>query len=148
MYPGLTDGHGHLIGIGLREMTLNLEGTKSIKDLQDKLHQAVNDAPGDETLYGRGSLYGRGWIETHWPEERFPTRQDLDAVAPDRPIILERSDGHAYVVNSVVLDRAGITGSTADPFGGAINKDAQDQRRRTLCVQRVDEYTLHVCRSK
>jgi len=50
MYPGLTDGHGHLIGIGLREMTLNLEGTKSIKDLQDKLQQAVNDAPGDETL--------------------------------------------------------------------------------------------------
>ena len=121
MYPGLTDGHGHLIGIGLREITLNLEGTKSIKDLQNKLQQAVNDAPGDETLYGRG------WIETHWPEERFPTRQDLDAVAPDRPIILERSDGHAYVVNSVVLDRAGITGSTADPFGGAINKDAQGQ---------------------
>jgi len=77
---GLTDGHGHLIGIGLREMTLNLEGTKSITDLQDKLRQAVEDTPGNETLYGRG------WIETHWPEGRFPTRQDLDAVAPDRPI--------------------------------------------------------------
>lgn len=119
LYPGLTDGHGHLIGIGLREMTLNLEGTKSIIDLQDKLRQAVEHTPGNETLYGRG------WIETHWPESRFPTRQDLDAVAPDRPIILERSDGHAYVVNSVVLERAGITGATADPFGGAINKDDQ-----------------------
>lgn len=120
-YPGLTDAHGHLIGIGLREMTLNLEGTASIKDLQYKLRTAVADASPGETIYGRG------WIETHWPEGRFPTRQDLDAVATDNPVILERADGHASVVNTRVLETAGITGETESPFGGAINLDADGQ---------------------
>ncbi len=121
LYPGLTDGHGHLIGIGLREMTLNLEGTTSITDLQEKLRKEIEANPGE------GTVFGRGWIETHWPEGRFPTRQDLDAIAPNRPVILERADGHAYVVNSVVLERANITAATQAPFGGAINKDANGQ---------------------
>jgi len=117
LYPGLTDGHGHLIGIGLREMTLNLEGTKSISDLQDKLATVNAETPGTDTLYGRG------WIETHWPDERFPTRQDIDAVINDRPVILERADGHAVIVNSRALELANVTASTESPFGGAINKD-------------------------
>jgi len=77
MYPGLTDGHGHLIGIGLREMTLNLEGTKSVKELQSRLADVVTTTPKGETIYGRG------WIETHWPEKRFPNRYDLDEVSPN-----------------------------------------------------------------
>lgn len=121
LYPGLTDGHGHLLGIGLREMTLNLEGTKSIADLQSKLEVAAASSPTTETLYGRG------WIETHWPENRFPTRQDLDAVISDRPVILERSDGHAVVINSKAQEMANITRDTAAPFGGAINKDESGQ---------------------
>lgn len=118
LYPGFTDGHGHLLGIGLREMTLNLEGTKSAKDLQDRLAAVVAETAAGETIYGRG------WIETHWPEGRFPNRADLDAVAPDNPVILERSDGHAFVVNSAALKAANITRATPDPFGGAINKDS------------------------
>ncbi len=117
-YPGFTDAHGHLIGIGLREMTLNLEGTKSISDLQTRVKTALADLPAGETLFGRG------WIETHWPEGRFPTRQDLDQISPDNPVILERSDGHASVVNSLALDKAKITKETEAPFGGAINVDA------------------------
>ncbi len=121
LYPGLTDGHAHLIGIGLREMTLNLEGTKSVADLQDRLRNYIDSSQ------GAGTVYGRGWIETHWPEKRFPTRFDLDAVSPERPVILERSDGHAIVVNSAALEIAGITPSTAAPFGGAINKSDDGQ---------------------
>ena len=118
MSAGLVDAHAHLIGIGLREMTLNLEGTSSVADLQDRIREAARGlAPGE-------TLYGRGWIETGWPEGRFPTRADLDAVVPDRPVVVERSDGHAYVVNSVALERAGITRDTAAPDGGAINLDA------------------------
>jgi predicted amidohydrolase YtcJ len=116
LYPGLTDGHGHLIGIGLREMTLNLEGTKSITELQARLRKAAEESDAE-------TLYGRGWIETHWPEKRFPTRQDLDAVVSDRPVILERADGHASVVNSRALELSKIDSKTKAPFGGAINKD-------------------------
>jgi len=116
MYPGLTDGHGHLIGIGLREMTLNLEGTKSVKDLKTRLASVVKDTPKGETIYGRG------WIETHWPEKRFPNRYDLDD--------LERADGHAVVVNSQALTAANITANTKAPYGGAINKNGKAEPRR------------------
>ena len=124
MYPGLTDGHGHLIGIGLREMTLNLEGTKSVKDLQSRLAFEVKNTPKGETIYGRG------WIETHWPEKRFPNRYDLDEVSPDNPVILERADGHAVVVNSLALAEANITANTKAPYGGAINKNGKAEPRR------------------
>ena len=124
MYPGLTDGHGHLIGIGLREMTLNLEGTKSVKDLKTRLASVVKDTPEGETIYGRG------WIETHWPEKRFPNRYDLDDVSPDNPVILERADGHAVVVNSQALTAANITANTKAPYGGAINKNGKAEPRR------------------
>ena len=120
-YPGFTDSHAHLLGIGLREMTLNLEGTKSIAELQARVKaEAAKTAKGQ-------TIYGRGWIETHWPEPRFPNRQDLDNAAPDNPIILIRSDGHAAVVNSVTLNSAGITSRTKAPFGGDILKDANGE---------------------
>jgi predicted amidohydrolase YtcJ len=111
-FPGLVDAHAHLMGIGFRELTLNLEGSASIVDLQARL-KAWNAAhPGTEPLSGRG------WIETHWPEARFPTRADLDAVVPDRPVVLGRSDGHALVANSRMLALAGVTRDTKDPAGG------------------------------
>ncbi len=117
-FPGFTDAHGHLLGIGLREMTLNLEGTISVKDLQSKLAKVVAETPEGQTIYGRG------WIETHWPEKRFPTRQDLDAITTTHPVILERADGHASVVNSLALEMTSITDKTENPFGGSINRDA------------------------
>jgi len=117
-YPGFTDAHGHLIGIGFREMTLNLEGTKSIEDLKKKLAAVVAETPEGETIYGRG------WIETHWPEGRFPNRNDLDNVTTEHRVILERADGHASVVNSLTLADSNISDETENPFGGAINRDA------------------------
>jgi predicted amidohydrolase YtcJ len=114
LYSGFVDSHAHLLGIGLREMRLNLEGTPSIKALAQTLADEVAKTPKGETIYGRG------WIETHWPEDRFPSRQDLDAVSPDNPVILQRADGHAMVVNSAALKAAGITKDTKPPFGGDI----------------------------
>ena len=117
-YPGFVDSHVHLTGVGLREMTLNLDQVKSVAELTAavKAWDAAN--PGKEPLTGRG------WIETHWPEKRFPTRADLDAVVADRPVVLERSDGHAVVLNSAALTLAGITKDTKDPSGGRIERDA------------------------
>jgi len=118
LYPGLTDAHAHLIGIGKREMELDLTSAQSVKGLQDLVRDVANDTPAGDTIYGDG------WIETHWPEGRFPTRQDLDAVTTSHPVILQRSDGHASVANSLALSRSGIDGQTEAPFGGAINLDA------------------------
>lgn len=116
--PGLNDAHVHLQGIGERELSFDLEGTKGIADLQAKLAARVAAAP------AKSWIVGRGWIETHWPERRFPTRADLDAVAPAHPVVLTRADGHAIVANSLALRLAGVDRSTPDPSGGEILRDA------------------------
>jgi predicted amidohydrolase YtcJ len=115
--PGMTDSHYHLFGVGQREMTLNLEGTTSLEDLLNKVRARVERAKPGEWITGRG------WIETHWKPPVFPTRQDLDRVAPDNPILLRRADGHASVANSVAFKLAGIDRNTVNPFGGEISKD-------------------------
>lgn len=120
-YPGFVDSHAHLAGIGFREMTLNLEGTASVEALVARLKAWAAANPGGEVISGVG------WIETHWPEKRFPTRADLDRAAPDRPVVLSRADGHAVVVNSAMLKLAGITAQTAAPAGGQILKDAKGE---------------------
>mgnify|MGYP003653239858 FL=1 len=118
MFPGFTDSHVHLRGVGERELTLNLEGTASVAELVTRLETELQDkAPGSV-------VFGRGWIETGWPEDRMPTAADLDAVSLDHKIILVRSDGHAMVVNSATLAAAGITKDTPDPDGGRIERNA------------------------
>ena len=117
--PGFTDSHQHLSGVGQREMTLNLEGTTSLEDFLAKVKARV-----DQTKPGEW-ITGRGWIETHWKPPVFPTRADLDSVAPNNPMILARADGHGSVANSAALNLAGITKDTPNPFGGEISKDKQ-----------------------
>jgi len=118
MYPGFIDSHAHLDGIGEREMTLNLEGVGSIEELVSIVEAAAVDTPAD------APIVGRGWIETGWPEGRFPSRADLDGAAPGRIVLLVRADGHALVASSAALEKAGVTAATADPAGGRIVKDA------------------------
>lgn len=116
-FPGFTDAHVHLTGVGMATMVLDLVGVQSIAALQERLRAYAAAHP-------EGAIVGRGWIETHWPERRFPTRADLDAVVGERPVLLERIDGHAAVVNSAALALAGIDANTADPDGGRIERDA------------------------
>ena len=117
--PGFTDSHQHLSGVGLREMTLNLEGTASLEDFLARVKARVDQArPGEWVT-------GRGWIETHWKPPVFPTRWDLDKVSPNNPVILGRADGHGSVTNSAALKLAKIEKTTPDPFGGEISKDKQ-----------------------
>jgi len=120
LFPGFTDAHAHIIGVGERERSLNLEGTASIEDLKARVAQAAADE-------SASIITGRGWIETHWPEGRFPTAADLDEVEAERPVILMRADGHALVANSAALQAAQITAATPDPEGGAILKDETGQ---------------------
>ncbi|MEL6319009.1 MAG: amidohydrolase family protein, partial [Pseudomonadota bacterium] len=118
LYPGFTDAHVHLVGIGMRELTLNLDAVGSIGELVGVVEAEVaKRGPGEP-------IVGRGWIETQWPEGRAPAAADIDPVSPDNPVILQRSDGHATLVNSAALAAAGIGADTPDPEGGAIERDA------------------------
>ena len=116
-FPGFVDAHVHLSEVGLQAMVLDLVGTASIAAMRQSLADYARTHP-------QGLIVGRGWIETHWPEARFPNRLDLDSVVSDRPVYLERIDGHAGVANSQALALAGITATTSDPSGGRIERDA------------------------
>jgi predicted amidohydrolase YtcJ len=117
--PGLTDSHCHIFGIGERELTLNLEGTNTLEDFLGKVKERVA-----KTERGKW-ITGRGWIETFWKPPQFPTRVDLDKIAPDNPVFLTRADGHASVANSAALRLAKIEKETPNPFGGEIMRDKQ-----------------------
>ena len=115
--PGLTDAHFHYYDWSLGLRRLRLSAATSIPDLRERLAQRVSETPP-----GRWIL-GQGWNETRWPDPRMPTRTDLDAVAPDHPVILWRNDLHLAAVNSLALQKAGITGDTPDPPEGLIDRD-------------------------
>jgi predicted amidohydrolase YtcJ len=119
MFPGMTDAHHHLSGVGFREMTLNLEGVTSLQDFLAKVKERVNQKQPGEWVTGRG------WIETFWTPPVFPTRWDLDKIAPNNPVFLDRADGHGAVANSAALKIAGVDKSSPSPFGGEISKDKE-----------------------
>jgi len=119
MLPGLIDAHGHVMGLGQAALQLDLVGTSSVEELQQRLRIYAAARPNDAWLLGRG------WNQELWTEKRFPTAADLDAVTRDRPIVLERVDGHAVVVNSAALKAAGISRTTMDPVGGKVERDGQ-----------------------
>jgi hypothetical protein len=98
-------------------MTLNLEGTSSLDDFLAKVKARVA-----QTKPGQW-VTGRGWIETSWKPQAFPTRQDLDKVSPEHPVYLTRADGHGAVANSAAIRLAGVTKDTPNPFGGEIMRD-------------------------
>ena len=114
--PGLTDSHCHIFGIGEREMQFNMEGINSLEDFRARVKDRF-----DKTSPGKW-IVGRGWIETFWKPPQFPTRQDLDRIAPKNPVFLTRADGHASIATSAALKIAGIDRKTPDPFGGQILK--------------------------
>jgi predicted amidohydrolase YtcJ len=117
--PGLTDSHCHIFGIGERELTLNLEGTNTLEEFLARVKERVEkNQPGKW-------ITGRGWIETFWKPPQFPTRADLDKIAPNNPVFLTRADGHAAIANTAALRIAKIEKETPNPFGGEILRDKQ-----------------------
>jgi predicted amidohydrolase YtcJ len=116
--PGLIDAHGHVFGLGEQLSQLDLTGSAS---LADALKAATDYAAAHPSLTW---LRGRGWNQEIWKLGRFPTAAELDAAAADRPVWLERVDGHAAWANTRAMQLAGITNSTPDPAGGKIMRDA------------------------
>jgi predicted amidohydrolase YtcJ len=115
LLPGLIDGHGHVIDLGFYALRLDVTGTQSLTEFQQRLRDYAAAHP--DTKW----ILGGGWNQELWPVKKFPTTADLDAVVSDRPVVLERVDGHAIVANSAALKAAGVTAATAAPAGGEIH---------------------------
>ena len=98
--PGLIDAHGHLMNLGFALLRANLVGAASQAEVIERLQAYAATIPADAWLIGRG------WDQNDWPEKNFPTAADLDAAFPDRPVWLERVDGHAGWGNSAAIRAA------------------------------------------
>jgi len=114
LLPGLIDAHGHVLGLGFSALQLDLVGTSSLDDLKQRLKAYAAAHPDARWIQGRG------WNQELWPQKNFPTAADLDSVVSDRPVVLERVDGHAIVVNGAAMKAAGVTAQTPAPPGGRI----------------------------
>src|SRR6186997_1321433 len=122
LVPGLNDAHAHIWKIGhLLTTMLDLRGVEGIDDLTGRVRGFGRRLP--EGAW----LLGRGYNEAAMIERRPPTLVDLDRAAPDRPVVLTRTCGHIYAVNSRALAAAGIGPETASPVGGIVERDAAGQ---------------------
>lgn len=116
MIPGLIDAHGHVMGLGMGAIQLDLSDTNSLAEAQQRIrdYAAANPTP--------RWVIGRGWNQERWNLGRFPTAADLAGLAGDRPIWLERVDGHAGWANDAAMREAGVTAATQAPSGGRIER--------------------------
>jgi|TARA_B110000503_G_scaffold14797_1_gene20319 predicted amidohydrolase YtcJ len=115
--PGLIDAHCHFYGLGLNQQVIDLVGTLSFKEVISKLKLNSNI---NSTI-----IKGRGWDQNDWDIKEFPTKSKLDLLYPNIPVVLERIDGHAYLVNQKALDLAKITVDTKSSSGTIEKKNGK-----------------------
>jgi predicted amidohydrolase YtcJ len=118
--PGFNDAHLHFLGGGLSLLRVELNGAATVEEAKRRIAAKVRELPAGSWITGRG------WDHTLWGG-RWPTRQDLDAVAPDNPVFVQRVDGHVSWANTLALRKAGVTRDTPVPSGGEILKDERGE---------------------
>lgn len=132
--PGLVDAHAHFMGYAKQRERLELRDCSSVEDLLRMVAERAAAA-------GEGEwIIGRGWDQNKWKTRDYPTRSDLDEIAPGNPVYLVRVCGHAALTNSKALGIAGISAETPDPDGGKIFRDIDGEPTGVL----LDEAKLLV----
>ncbi len=130
MLPGFVDAHGHVMGGGLQALSANLlappDGeVKDIASLQKTLRDWMSK--NNEVVNKIKLVVGFGYDNAQLKELRHPTRDDLDAISKDIPIVIVHQSGHIISVNSKALEVDDITSSTPNPEGGVIHRKANSQ---------------------
>lgn len=119
--PGFNDAHLHLASGGFEKLHVDLVGTQSLAEMQQRISDRAKTTSAGEWIRGRG------WDHTKWESPLLPTREDLDRVSEGHPAIFTRVDGHICVVNTAALAAAVINKDTPDPQGGRIDRDEQGE---------------------
>lgn len=133
MLPGMIDAHVHVMGIGFGAMLLDLSDTNSLEEALAKIAAFAEENP------GRPWILGRGWNQEKWGLGRFPTAEELDSAVADRPVWLQRVDGHAGWANSKALQVAGVTAATKDVSGGRIIRKPGSREPAGVFVDAAEE---------
>lgn len=124
MVPGLKESHGHLMGIGIARMTVDLVGISGYDELIERVLAAADGKEEGEWITGRG------WHEEKWTDRSsltvrgFMTHHRLSEAVPDIPVFVRRADGHAAFANAKAMELMGIDRDTQSPEGGDVIKDA------------------------
>jgi len=114
--PGLIDSHAHIYNLGQELTSLNITGSKSYREIIEKVAEKVKSAQAGEWIVG-----GR-WDQNDWVDKDFPVHDALSAISPENPVYLKRVDGNSAFANAKALELAGISRETPDPFGGVIHR--------------------------
>ncbi len=136
--PGLIDAHAHMYSFGLLQTRVNLAGAASLDDAISRIVDYAQAHP-----HARWIL-GRGWNQVLWPVKVFPTAGQIDAVVADRPVWLNRIDGHAGWANTAAMRVAGIDNDTPDPVGGKILRDDNGQATGVFIDKAMDLIERHL----
>lgn len=118
LYPGFIDGHCHFYWYGVNLRHADLVETTSFEEILDVLDQHHKE-------HSDSWLLGRGWDQNDWPEKDFPTREILDELYPNTPVLLTRIDGHAVLANDAAMKAAGITDLSQITKGEAITENGE-----------------------
>ena len=114
--PGFIDSHCHFYNLGLDQQVVDLRGTTSFEEIIERLIASDLNNQSDVIL-------GRGWDQNDWDNKQFPVNTELNKVFKNKLVVLERVDGHAYIVNDNALDLAGIDQNTLVRGGLVLLKD-------------------------
>ncbi len=128
MTPGFNEAHNHMIMYGLTAdyVDAGFPAVRSIGEIVDRFRERSKTTAAGEWIIGRG--YDDNKLE----ERRHPDRNDLDSATTDHPILLVNGSGHLAAVNTLALERAGITVNTPDPTGGHFVRDASGEMTGVL----------------
>ena len=125
--PGLIDSHCHFLWMGVAMRTMvQLNDTKNVNEALERVKKRVSElGPGEWVI-------GGGWDESKWVENRYLTKEDLDPIAPDNPVLLSRICGHLVSINTKAMEVAGINRDTQDTEGGHVDKDESGENTGIL----------------
>lgn len=102
VYPGFNDAHAHFYGYATTLQSVDLRGTHSWEEVLERVADFA-------AIHPDGWLSGRGWDQNDWKDKSFPDNRGLDSLFPDRPVVLNRIDGHAAIANTAALQAAGVS---------------------------------------
>ena len=139
--PGFIDSHCHFYGMGISMIRdVQLRDPSTLEGAIARLKEKAKASKKGEWILGKG------WDESKWPENRYPTKEDLDAVSKTHPIMIVRICGHLLTLNTLALKIVGITGETPQPKGGHIDMGPDGEPTGILrdCRHLVEPFIPHV----
>ena len=119
VYPGFIDGHCHFLGYGLNKQKIDLQGAMSWNEVVERTARFAKAHPNSDWILGRG------WDQNLWSAQALPDNSSLNTLFPDRPVLLQRIDGHAAVVNQAAMDRVGLDASRTIEGGLMVMRDGR-----------------------